>query len=111
MSILIGADFQHILRVLNTNIDGKEKIMYALTAIKGVGRRYSNIVLKKADIDQTKRAGEITDAELERIMEIMQNPRDYKIPDYFINRQKDVKTTQVLSNFLVNKLREDLESA
>merc|ERR1712189_35 len=112
MSILIGADFQHILRVLNTNIDGKEKIMYALTSIKGVGRRYSNIVLKKADIDQTKRAGEITEAELERIMEIMQNPRDYKIPDYFLNRKKDIKDgkySQVLSNQLDNKLREDLE--
>merc|ERR1712126_178726 len=86
--------------------------MYALTSIKGVGRRYSNIVLKKADIDQTKRAGEIPDAELERIMEIMQNPRDYKIPDYFLNRKKDIKDgkySQVLSNQLDNKLREDLE--
>ena len=112
MSLLIAPEFQHILRVLNTNIDGKEKIMYALTSIKGVGRRYSNIVLKKADIDITKRAGEITDAELERIMEIIQNPQDYKIPNYFLNRKKDIKDgkySQVLSNQLDNKLREDLE--
>lgn len=26
--------FQHILRVLNTNIDGKTKIMFGLTSIK-----------------------------------------------------------------------------
>ena len=112
MSLLTTPEFQHILRVLNTNIDGKEKIMYALTAIRGVGRRYSNIVLKKADIDITKRAGEITEEELERIMEIMQNPREYKIPDYFLNRKKDIKDgkfSQVLSNQLDNKLREDLE--
>merc|ERR1719497_257162 len=112
MSLVIPENFQHILRVLNTNIDGKRNIMFALTSIKGIGRRYSNIVLKKADIDQTKRAGEITDAELERIMEIMQNPRDYKIPDYFLNRKKDIKDgkySQVLSNQLDNKLREDLE--
>ena len=112
MSILISPEFQHILRVLNTNIDGKEKIMFAMTSIKGVGRRYSNIVLKKADIDITKRAGEITEEELERIMEIMQNPREYKIPDYFLNRKKDIKDgkfSQVLSNQLDNKLREDLE--
>lgn len=38
--------------------------MFAMTAIKGVGRRYSNIVLKKADIDQTKRAGELTEEEV-----------------------------------------------
>src|ERR1700687_803082 len=29
--------FQHILRLLNTNVDGKEKVMFALTRIKGVG--------------------------------------------------------------------------
>lgn len=29
--------------------------MYALTKIKGVGRRYSNLVCKKADVDLSKR--------------------------------------------------------
>ena len=47
--------FQHIIRLLNTNIDGKQKIMFALTAIKGVGRRYANLVCKKADVDLNKR--------------------------------------------------------
>ena len=47
MSLVIPANFQHILRVLNTNIDGKRNIMFAMTAIKGIGRRYANIVLKK----------------------------------------------------------------
>jgi small subunit ribosomal protein S18e len=49
------AEFQHILRVLNTNIDGKQKIVFALTAIKGVGRRFANVVCKKADVDLNKR--------------------------------------------------------
>lgn len=48
-------NFQYILRLLNTNVDGKQKIMVALTQIKGVGRRYSNLVCKKADVDLTKR--------------------------------------------------------
>lgn len=48
-------NFQFILRLLNTNVDGKQKIMYALTKIKGVGRRYSNLVCKKADVDLNKR--------------------------------------------------------
>ena len=29
--------------------------MFALTSIKGIGRRFSNIVCKKADIDMNKR--------------------------------------------------------
>ncbi len=56
--------FQHILRVMNTNIDGKTKVMFAMTAIKGVGRRYSNICCKKADVDITKRAGELSEEEV-----------------------------------------------
>ena len=38
--------------------------MFAFTKIKGVGRRYSNLVCKKADIDLSKRAGELTSEEL-----------------------------------------------
>jgi hypothetical protein len=33
------------------------QVMYALTKIKGVGRRYSNLVCKKADVDLNKRYG------------------------------------------------------
>merc|ERR1712189_42272 len=112
MSVVVPEKFQHILRVMNTNIDGKTKIMYAMTSIKGVGRRFASIVLKKADIDATKRAGELSDEEVERVITIMQNPRQYKIPDWFLTRQKDVKDgkySQVLANGLDNKLREDLE--
>uniref|UniRef100_H2L6C6 Small ribosomal subunit protein uS13 n=1 Tax=Oryzias latipes TaxID=8090 RepID=H2L6C6_ORYLA len=112
MSLVIPEKFQHILRVLNTNIDGRRKIAFAITAIKGVGRRYAHVVLRKADIDLNKRAGELTEEEVERVVTIMQNPRQYKIPDWFLNRQKDVKDgkySQVLANGLDNKLREDLE--
>lgn len=63
-SLVIPDKFQHILRIMNTNIDGKRKVMFAMTAIKGVGRRYSNIVLKKADIDLDKRAGECSEEEV-----------------------------------------------
>ena len=66
--------FQYIIRLLNTNVDGKQKVMYALTKITGVGRRYSNLVCKKADVDLDKRAGDLTSEELERIVTIIQNP-------------------------------------
>lgn len=59
LSLVLGTmlmySVKHILRLLNTNVDGKRKIMYALTEIKGVGRRYANLVCKKADVDLNKR--------------------------------------------------------
>merc|ERR1712062_275170 len=97
---------------MNTNIDGKRNIQYTITAIKGVVRRDADLVLKKADIDLSKRAGELSEEDVEKIITIMQNPRQYKIPNWFLIRQKDIKdgkTGQVMANFLDNKLREDLE--
>uniref|UniRef100_A0A0E0Q4N9 40S ribosomal protein S18 n=1 Tax=Oryza rufipogon TaxID=4529 RepID=A0A0E0Q4N9_ORYRU len=103
MSLIAGEDFQHILRLLNTNVDGKQKIMFALTSIKGVGRRFSNIACKKADIDMNKRAGELTPEELERLMTVVANPRQFKVPDWFLNRKKDYKDGRF------SQLRDDLE--
>lgn len=58
------------------------------------------------------RAGELSNEELERIINIIQNPTQYNIPLWFLNRQKDIKDgkySQILANGLDNKLREDLE--
>lgn len=86
--------------------------MYALTAIKGIGRRFANLCCKKADIDPYKRAGELNEEEIEKLFTIISNPRQFKFPNWFLNRQKDFKDgkySQLTSNALDNKLREDLE--
>jgi len=45
-------------------------------------------------------------------MTVIQHPQQFKIPDWFLNRQKDVKDgkfSQVVSTALDGKYREDLE--
>jgi len=114
MSILVkgaDSDFQHILRVLNTNIDGRRCIMYALTDIKGVGRRFANLVCKKADVRINQRAGELSKEEIEKIVQVIQHPDQFKIPNWFLNRQKDYKDgkySQIVSNNIASVLREDI---
>jgi len=94
-------------------VDGRRKVMYAFTAIPGVGRRLSNILCKKAGIDLNKRAGELSPADIEKVVSILANPADFKIPVWMLNRQKDRtdgKTTHIVSNQIATKLREDLEA-
>ncbi|CAD7671868.1 unnamed protein product [Nyctereutes procyonoides] len=69
--------------VINTNMDGRQKMGFAITKIKGL----------------TKRAGELTEDEVERVITIMQSPCQYKIPGWFLNRQKDVKDGKGLHHF------------
>jgi len=52
---IVTKEFNHILRILNTNVDGACNVMYAITKIFGIGRRFSNLVLKKAEIDLKQR--------------------------------------------------------
>jgi len=105
-------NFQHILRMCNTNVDGRQKVMFALCAIKGIGRRFSNIICKKCDIDLNKRAGELTTDEINKIVAVISNPLQFKIPAWLLNRNRDVKdgkTSQKYANFLDQCLREDIE--
>lgn len=97
---------------MNTNIDGKEKVPFAITDVKGVGRRFALLACKRANVDINKRAGELNEEELERIVDVIQNPLKYDIPVWMLNRRKDIrdgKDHHLLVNNLDNKFREDLE--
>lgn len=105
-------NFNHILRLFNTNVNGKEKVMYGLTAVRGIGRRFSNLIIKKAEVDFNKRAGELTADEIENLTKVILDPRAYKVPDWFLNRQKDIKDGkygQITASSLEARLRDDFE--
>merc|ERR1712146_856277 len=112
MALIFPQDqFQHILRILNTNVDGRHKVPFAMTSIKGVGRRFAHMVCKKAEVDLQKRAGELTSEEIDKIVAVIQNPLQF-MPSWFVNRKKDIKdgkTSHVYANLLDTKMRESLE--
>jgi len=105
-------DFKFILRIFNSNIDGKQKIPYALRKIKGIGRRFAKVVTIKAGLDPNRRAGELNEEEIEKIVDVVNKPLDYDLPKWILNRKKDVKDgtyTQQVANGWDTKIREDLE--
>ena len=55
----------------NTKNSFPHKTLF-LFVLQGIGRRYANIVLKKADIPLHKRAGELSEEDTEKIITIMQ---------------------------------------
>jgi small subunit ribosomal protein S18e len=109
---LAPKEFQHIVRLLNTNVEGKRKVPFAIRGIKGIGIRFAFLVCKKSNIDVNRRAGTLTNEEIERLSDVLADPLKYKIPSWFLNRQRDPKTGKtehVLSNTVAIKLRDDLE--
>tara|TARA_B100000795_G_scaffold250176_1_gene218184 strand:+ start:863 stop:1396 length:534 start_codon:yes stop_codon:yes gene_type:complete len=111
-ALMQSEEFQHILRVLNTNIDGNTKILFAITKIPGVGRRFAHVILKKAEIDSCKRAGELTKDEVETMVAVISNPAAFKVPSWMLNNQKDFATGKhehLVSTSLHTKLRNNIE--
>ena len=109
--VIPEGEFQLVRRILNTNVDGRRKVQYALTAIKGIGRRFSDQVCKRAEINKNKRAGELTLAEIDKLVEVIQHPVQYGIPEWFLNRQKnyvDGKSVQLFANNVDMAIRDDL---
>lgn len=81
-----------------------------LTSTSGALQSFSVFFIRILNL--TYSAGELNSDELERIVTIIQNPTQFKIPVWFLNRQRDIvdgKHYQVLSNSVDSKLRDDLE--
>ena len=88
----MSREFRHILRITGTDIDGALKMPYALKRIKGVNLSLANTLLKKAEINREKRAGFLTGAEVERIEQIIKEPTRFGVPNWLLNRRKDLET-------------------
>ncbi|XP_038944677.1 small ribosomal subunit protein uS13-like [Rattus norvegicus] len=83
---------------------GKKEVPEGFRDLGCIGRGYALVVLRKADIDLTKKAREFTEEEAEsvRVQDLktaLEQPEDVKVR----------KCNQVLASSLDNKLREDLE--
>lgn len=58
-----------MVRIKGVDIPNDKRIEIALTYIFGIGRSLSNKILKDAQVDKNKRAGELSNEELDRIRE------------------------------------------
>ncbi|MFW9984268.1 MAG: 30S ribosomal protein S13 [Candidatus Odinarchaeota archaeon] len=88
----MSSSYRHIIRIARTDIDGSQKLDRALSAVKGVGRRLARAIVEAAKLNPDQRAGYITDAEVSKIEEILQDPSKHGIPHWMLNRQKDMSS-------------------
>lgn len=94
-------DTTHMIRMFNTNIDGRLQVIKAIGTVRGVGDRFAHAVIAKAGILPHRRAGELSEEEQNKLVDIMTNPSSYELPNWFLNHEKDFtngKTSHLISN-------------
>ncbi|MFH1400011.1 MAG: 30S ribosomal protein S13 [Nanoarchaeota archaeon] len=87
-------DFRHIVRIANTDVKGEKHIMYALRKIKGVSVMMAHAVCIAAGVDTKKRAGDLSQTEVDHLTEVVVNPKKYGLPEWLFNRRWDPETAE-----------------
>ena len=109
---LMSEEFRHILRIVDVDVDGTLKAAYALARVKGVSINLANALLKTAKINPEKRAGFLTEAELEKIGDMVKEAVRHDLPVWLFNRRKDAesgKDLHLISADLVLRTKVDIE--
>jgi len=83
------AEFRHLVRIANTDLKGEKTVLYALRKIKGIGIMFANMICLNAKVERTKKAGDLTDAEIKALEKEILNPN---APSWLLNRRKDQET-------------------
>ncbi|MHA2401046.1 MAG: 30S ribosomal protein S13 [Promethearchaeota archaeon] len=99
-------------RNLRSQVDGNAKVVYGLTQIRGVGSRFAQAIVKVAGINPSIRIGAIPEKDIARIEEIVLNPVKNGIPNWMVNRPKDLRTGEdmhIIGNKLDLQFKNDID--
>ena len=103
-------NFNYIIRVVNTDINGENNIVQGLTQIKGIGRHLAVLIADTAEVDRRLKFGNLAEPQIEKLKEVLENIDEYA-PAWMLNYQKDVYTGEnmhLISTDVAIRLRDDI---
>jgi small subunit ribosomal protein S13 len=89
---MVKENFRHLVRIGNFDHKGEKSIVPALKDIKGVGMPLAHAICKTTKLHLTRRVGDLTDVEVEKIEDVIKAPLSYGIPTWMLNRKRDPET-------------------
>lgn len=84
-------DFNFIVRIANSDIDGQKRTVIGLQGIKGVGARTAQTIVNRADVDLSTKIGSLSDADVKKLENLVITYVEYA-PTWAINRQLDYES-------------------
>ena len=88
----MAQELKLIVRIANVDLDGNTPLCYGLAKIKGVSFSFSNAVCRISGMDKRAKVGNLSDTEIQKLNDIILNPKKYNMPVWLLNRRKDFET-------------------
>lgn len=92
----MSEEFRYIVRIVGTDLEGSQRLEYGLTRIKGINANLSKAIIKVANIESIPRIGNLTDADIQKVEEILKDLVKYGVPEWLLNHRKDLGTGRSL---------------
>jgi len=89
----MAAETQQIIRLVETNIDGRKDVKTGIRRIPGISFMFANVIVKLGDF-QKKKLGDMSDDEIKKLESIILHPEKYNIPSWLYNRRKEPATAE-----------------
>ena len=108
----MSREFNYIVRLHGSNLDGTKLLPYALVDLKGIGIRVARTMVKKIGLNPFERLGALSEADIRKIEEMLENPKIHGIPQWMLNRRKDPRRGEdlhLLASDLTLAQRDDIE--
>ena len=85
-------EFRQIVRIGGVDLDGHKPISHQLTRVPGVSVNFSNMVCGLVTVPKIKKAGDLSDEEVKRLDDALNQPAKFGAPSWMLNRRKDPET-------------------
>ncbi len=88
----MAEELQRLIRILNTDVDGRKSLVFALQSVKGVKHSFANAICHTLKLDKKSKAGYLDEPAIRKIEEAILHPEKEEIPVWLYNRRKDPET-------------------
>lgn len=81
-----------LVRVAATDLDGEKPVVNALKRVKGISHMMSNAICTVSGIDCSRKLGSLSEAEIQKLEEVIKEPMKFGVPNWAVNRRRDIAT-------------------
>jgi small subunit ribosomal protein S13 len=105
-------EIRHLVRIMNTDLQGSRQVMYALTGIRGIGLRTSRIIVDSTGVDPKGIIGYLSDEDVAKL-DVAIGELETKMPTWMLNRRIDPLSGEdkhLLGQDILLTFREDINN-
>lgn len=105
-------EIKHLVRIANTDLEGKKSVQNSITGIKGINRRIARIISDRSNVDPTATIGYLEDEKIDSLKKTIEEIESI-LPTWMLNRRKDLLTgddKHILATDILLTKTEDLNT-